>query len=170
MHTCQRQLLSAHLREYCQYEQVACSEEGCDEKVLRKDLGRPSHDCIHRIFACDACGSSIKAVDRDVSPGITRVHSLAHSAKIGTSIRLRCAGDCMRVLLGGIAPLGAAGTQHVLSNVLFALLAVRQRMPVGGPAAGARVSFGHLSVRISQRLLRSEWLSNCCAGRREHDS
>ena len=37
-HTCQRQLLSAHLRKECAYSEVLCQEEGCIERVLRKDL------------------------------------------------------------------------------------------------------------------------------------
>ncbi len=65
-HTCQRQLLEAHLRDSCQYVQVACSEEGCHELVLRRDMGKHSHDCIHRVVVCDACNAAVKAFDLEV--------------------------------------------------------------------------------------------------------
>lgn len=37
-YTCQRQLLSAHLGKECAYEDVPCTEEGCIDRVLRKDM------------------------------------------------------------------------------------------------------------------------------------
>ncbi|KLO09244.1 hypothetical protein SCHPADRAFT_943800 [Schizopora paradoxa] len=62
-HTCERQLLEAHLRDSCQFVQVACSEEGCNELVLRKDMGSHSHDCSHRVIVCEACNAAVKAFD-----------------------------------------------------------------------------------------------------------
>ena len=65
-HTCQRQLLSSHLRDTCEYVQVHCSEEGCDKLVYRKNLGKHTHDCIHKILNCDACGASVEAANLQV--------------------------------------------------------------------------------------------------------
>ena len=65
-HTCQRQLLSSHLRDTCEYVQVPCSEEGCDKLVYRKNLGKHTHDCIHKILNCDACGASVEAANLQV--------------------------------------------------------------------------------------------------------
>ena len=65
-HTCQRQLLRSHLREDCEYVQVACSEEGCEELVLRKDVGKPTHKCVDRLMICEACGVSVKASEFEV--------------------------------------------------------------------------------------------------------
>ena len=66
-HTCQRQLLEAHLRDSCQYVQVACPEQGCEQKVLRKALGKHTHDCTHRVLSCEGCGLSVKASDLEVA-------------------------------------------------------------------------------------------------------
>lgn len=65
-YTCQRQLLEVHLRDSCPYVQVACPEVGCDKTVLRKELGKHTHDCAHRVLACDACGLSVRAYDLEV--------------------------------------------------------------------------------------------------------
>ena len=65
-HSCQRQLLEVHLRDSCMYVQVACPEDGCDKTVLRKDLGKHTHDCLHRVLACDACGTAVRAYDLEV--------------------------------------------------------------------------------------------------------
>ncbi|TDL25931.1 hypothetical protein BD410DRAFT_783924 [Rickenella mellea] len=62
-HSCQRQLLAAHLRDECPYAQVACAKEGCAQRVLRKDLGAHAEDCVHRITTCCACGTAVKAMD-----------------------------------------------------------------------------------------------------------
>ena len=65
--TCQRQLLETHLKETCQFVQVPCSEEGCEQTVLRRDLGKHTHDCVHRVVKCSACGTSVTASDLEVS-------------------------------------------------------------------------------------------------------
>ncbi|KAH7920789.1 hypothetical protein BV22DRAFT_1073414 [Leucogyrophana mollusca] len=64
-HTCQRQLLASHVKDACQYIQVPCSEDDCDQVILRKDLGKHADVCIHRSTECDGCGDSIKYNDLD---------------------------------------------------------------------------------------------------------
>ncbi|KAH8119122.1 hypothetical protein DFH11DRAFT_1501434 [Phellopilus nigrolimitatus] len=55
-HTCQRQLLDVHLRESCQYVQVPCSEDGCDQA---------SHntDCAEQDTSCSACSETLRRSD-----------------------------------------------------------------------------------------------------------
>lgn len=77
-HTCQRQHLEAHLEHSCLYVQVTCSEEGCDRTILRKDLGKHTHDCAHRVVTCEGCGVLVKASDLDVSvlqPSLVAFHT-----------------------------------------------------------------------------------------------
>ncbi|KIK97126.1 hypothetical protein PAXRUDRAFT_825256 [Paxillus rubicundulus Ve08.2h10] len=59
-HTCQRQLLESHVKDACQYVALPCSEESCDQLVLRKDRGKHADVCIHRYTQCDGCGLSAK--------------------------------------------------------------------------------------------------------------
>ena len=68
-HTCQRQLLASHLKESCQYVHVSCSEDSCDQLVLKKDVGKHAHDCASRLTECEGCGSKVKPTDAEV-----RVH------------------------------------------------------------------------------------------------
>lgn len=70
-HTCQRQLLDSHLRDACQYVQVTCTEDGCIETVLRKDIGSHSHGCAHRVVSCDACEKTVKASELDVRAALS---------------------------------------------------------------------------------------------------
>ena len=53
-HTCQRQLLSVHLRKECAYSEELCQEEGCMERVFRKDIGTHM-EVKHKGKAPDAC-------------------------------------------------------------------------------------------------------------------
>lgn len=78
MHTCQRQHVDAHLQHSCQYVEVPCSEEGCDKTILRKDMGKHSHDCVHRVVVCEGCGTSVKAIDLDVSLTVMGTKHLTH--------------------------------------------------------------------------------------------
>ncbi|KAI9569337.1 hypothetical protein HD554DRAFT_2093027 [Boletus coccyginus] len=59
-HTCQRQLLEGHMKGTCQYVTVPCSEDGCNQMILRKDRGKHANVCVHRSTECDGCGTSIK--------------------------------------------------------------------------------------------------------------
>lgn len=59
-HTCQRQWLATHLKDECQFVKVTCCQEQCEEIVLRKDAGRHSDTCKHRMVQCDACGVRVQ--------------------------------------------------------------------------------------------------------------
>lgn len=65
-YTCQRQLLESHMKDACQYVTVPCSEDGCDQTILRKDCGKHADVCAHRSTECDGCGSSVKYSDLTV--------------------------------------------------------------------------------------------------------
>ncbi|KAF8555322.1 hypothetical protein OG21DRAFT_1571737 [Imleria badia] len=62
-HTCQRQLSESHMKDACQYVTVPCSEEGCNQLILRKDRGKHADLCVHRSTECDGCGASVKYSD-----------------------------------------------------------------------------------------------------------
>jgi len=64
-HTCQRQLLASHLKESCQYVHVPCSEGDCDQVVLKKDVGKHAHDCVHRLTECEGCGNKVRHTDME---------------------------------------------------------------------------------------------------------
>ena len=59
-HTCQRQLLEGHMKGTCQYVTVPCSEDGCNQTILRNDRGKHANVCVHRSTECDGCGTPIK--------------------------------------------------------------------------------------------------------------
>jgi hypothetical protein len=63
MQTFQRQLLSAHIKDTCQYVEIPCSEEQCDKLILRKDVGKHQDACVYRSTQCDGCGATIKYSD-----------------------------------------------------------------------------------------------------------
>lgn len=65
-HTCQRQLLEGHTKDACQYVTIPCSEEGCNQLILRKDRGKHANVCVHRSTECDGCGASVKYSDLTV--------------------------------------------------------------------------------------------------------
>ncbi|KAG0701360.1 hypothetical protein DFH29DRAFT_1069704 [Suillus ampliporus] len=69
--TFQRQLLSAHVKDACQYVEIPCSEEQCDKLILRKDLGKHEDACVHRSTQCDGCGATIKYSDLSVCVSTT---------------------------------------------------------------------------------------------------
>jgi hypothetical protein len=64
--TFQRQLLSAHVKDTCQYIEIPCSEEQCDNLILRKDVGKHQDACVYRSTECDGCGAIIKYSDLNV--------------------------------------------------------------------------------------------------------
>jgi hypothetical protein len=66
MQTFQRQLLSAHIKDTCQYVEMPCSEEQCDKLILRKDVGKHQDACVYRSTQCDGCGATIKYSDLSV--------------------------------------------------------------------------------------------------------
>ncbi|KAG2150893.1 hypothetical protein DEU56DRAFT_778938 [Suillus clintonianus] len=61
--TFQRQLLSAHVKDACQYVEIPCSEEQCDKLILRKDVGKHQDACVYRSTQCDGCDATIKYSD-----------------------------------------------------------------------------------------------------------
>ncbi|KAF7428201.1 hypothetical protein PC9H_007422 [Pleurotus ostreatus] len=63
--TFQRQLLESHLKDSCQYTDVICGEDQCNEVVLRKDVGKHAHDCAHRALQCEGCQAEIKFVNME---------------------------------------------------------------------------------------------------------
>ncbi|KAF4567522.1 hypothetical protein EYR40_006524 [Pleurotus pulmonarius] len=63
--TFQRQLLESHLKDACQYTEVTCGEDECNEVVLRKDVGKHAHDCAHRVLQCEGCQAEIKFVNME---------------------------------------------------------------------------------------------------------
>ncbi|KAG1735154.1 uncharacterized protein EDB91DRAFT_1145567 [Suillus paluster] len=64
--TFQRQLLSAHIKDACQYVEIPCSEEQCDKLILRKDLGKHKDACVYRSTQCDGCGVTVKYSDLSI--------------------------------------------------------------------------------------------------------
>ncbi|KAL0954541.1 hypothetical protein HGRIS_003506 [Hohenbuehelia grisea] len=60
--TFQRQLLASHLKDSCQATEMSCPEEDCDKVVLRKEIGKHSHECLHRLVKCDACQTQVKFI------------------------------------------------------------------------------------------------------------
>ncbi|KAG8981533.1 hypothetical protein FRB95_007944 [Tulasnella sp. JGI-2019a] len=78
--TPQRIHLGSHLSSDCQFVHVECSQPQCENVVLRKDLGKHSDGCDHRLVECEACGRDVKfsgmESHEDVCPAkeITCVH------------------------------------------------------------------------------------------------
>ena len=66
-HTCQRQLMASHLKESCQYVHVPCSQAGCEEFVLRKDVGKHTETCANRLIICEGCGNNVRQSDLEVN-------------------------------------------------------------------------------------------------------
>jgi len=64
--TFQRQLLSAHIKDACQYVEIPCSEEQCDKMIFRKDVGKHKDTCVHRSTQCEGCGTTVKHSDLSV--------------------------------------------------------------------------------------------------------
>ncbi|KAF7321828.1 TRAF-type zinc finger protein [Mycena kentingensis (nom. inval.)] len=60
-HTCQRQLLTAHLLDSCPFSLVACPNAKCDQTLARRDA--PSHDCTQNLAVCDLCESKVPIDD-----------------------------------------------------------------------------------------------------------
>ncbi|KAJ6587069.1 hypothetical protein DFH09DRAFT_1028156 [Mycena vulgaris] len=60
-HTCQRQLLTTHIKDTCPCSRVGCPKGECDQILARKDA--ESHKCIHRLVPCDLCGGEIQLED-----------------------------------------------------------------------------------------------------------
>ena len=52
--------LSTHMKQ-CDFELVACSNEGCKEKIERRELEEHLQACIHRTTSCEHCNAAIKA-------------------------------------------------------------------------------------------------------------
>ncbi|KAG9044981.1 hypothetical protein FS837_007207 [Tulasnella sp. UAMH 9824] len=95
--TCQRQHLPVHLSSNCDYVQVQCSQEGCTHTVLRKDLGKHSADCTHRLVECEACGRDVRLSEIESHPDecpateITCIHCAATLPRASLSAHL---GSC----------------------------------------------------------------------------
>ena len=50
--------VSSNRARMCQFEKVACSNKGCEEEVLRRDLdGHQNEQCRYRIVTCEFCES-----------------------------------------------------------------------------------------------------------------
>ncbi|KAJ7496136.1 hypothetical protein B0H11DRAFT_2001978 [Mycena galericulata] len=60
-HTCQRQLLTAHIMDDCPYRRVACPKGECDEILAGKDV--ESHRCVHKLVPCYVCGVELELDD-----------------------------------------------------------------------------------------------------------
>ena len=78
------------------YVQVACPEDGCDKTVLRKDLGKHTHDCLHRVLACDACGTAVRAYDLEVC--VFRRWGASNTAVLGSD-NLVCSFFAIRLTI-----------------------------------------------------------------------
>ena len=52
--------LSTHMKQ-CDFELVACSNEGCKEKIERRELEEHLQACMHRMISCERCNAAIKA-------------------------------------------------------------------------------------------------------------
>ena len=44
---------------------VPCSEDGCDQVVLRKDVGKHELDCINRLAECEGCETKVRHIDME---------------------------------------------------------------------------------------------------------
>ena len=88
-HTCQRLLLSAHVKESCQYVEVPCAEESCGKTVLRKDLGVGGHP--HK-QASDAKETSEEAGADKLDAGIDPKEASIFRTKdsFSSNLCLRC--------------------------------------------------------------------------------
>ncbi|KAJ7783331.1 hypothetical protein B0H16DRAFT_1496399 [Mycena metata] len=60
-HTCQRQLLTAHVMDVCPFSSVACPKGECDQILARRDA--ESHSCPHTRVPCELCGVKIQLDD-----------------------------------------------------------------------------------------------------------
>lgn len=52
--------LRAHLN-VCEYEVVDCSNDGCADKVERREMDTHQQVCVHRMTHCDHCNANVKA-------------------------------------------------------------------------------------------------------------
>ena len=53
--------LSRHMKQ-CDYEIVACVNEGCDSEILRYELAEHLQVCLHRSKKCNHCADVVKVV------------------------------------------------------------------------------------------------------------
>ncbi|KAJ7045669.1 hypothetical protein C8F04DRAFT_1065653 [Mycena alexandri] len=60
-HTCQRQLLTAHIMDVCPFSSVACPKGECDQILARIDA--KSHRCPHTRVSCELCGVKMQLDD-----------------------------------------------------------------------------------------------------------
>ncbi|KAF7361770.1 TRAF-type zinc finger protein [Mycena venus] len=61
-HTCQRQLLTAHVMDVCPFSRVPCPKGECTEHLARTDA--ESHHCsAHTLAPCDSCGAEFQLDD-----------------------------------------------------------------------------------------------------------
>jgi hypothetical protein len=51
--------LSTHMKQ-CDFELVPCSNEGCKEKIERREIEQHLQACIHRTTSCKHCNVAIK--------------------------------------------------------------------------------------------------------------
>ncbi|CAG8683035.1 1484_t:CDS:2, partial [Ambispora leptoticha] len=58
-HTGQRQLISSHLREKCEYIKLECKNDECRELVLKKDMASHMENCQARMVYCDMCKKKV---------------------------------------------------------------------------------------------------------------
>lgn len=45
LHTCQRQMMSVHLRDDCEYGEAQCPVLGCEESLRRRDVANHVEKC-----------------------------------------------------------------------------------------------------------------------------
>ena len=57
--------LSTHLKQ-CEFEMTVCTNDGCEEKIERRDLGLHLQACIHRTINCVHCMIFVKATKNAV--------------------------------------------------------------------------------------------------------
>ena len=67
-YTCQRQWLATHVKDECQFVEVRCYQDQCEEVVLRKDVGKHTDTCERRMVQCEACGARVQFINLQVSP------------------------------------------------------------------------------------------------------
>ncbi|KAJ6594052.1 hypothetical protein B0H19DRAFT_1093554 [Mycena capillaripes] len=60
-HTCERQLLTAHVMDACPFSRVTCPKGECAQNFDRRDA--ESHTCAHTLAPCDLCGAEFQHGD-----------------------------------------------------------------------------------------------------------
>ena len=53
-----------HLKKYCLKEYIQCTNNGCNELIMKENMNRHLKECKYRYILCKLCNSKVQYIDR----------------------------------------------------------------------------------------------------------